>query len=278
MTEHDGTEPRDLRLVGRTEDATHLELADRDGATFHLRISDTLRATINQPRLSSVSDEPEEVMTIKEIQRRLRAGESIEAIARAGNISTEKVERFAGPVLQERTYVISQAEKSHLRKDSHSLTLGEAVHQRLAPLGVDMELVQWNASRKEDGTWHLVCSYPNRDGAGSASWIFDMAKRTLSSHDDGARWISGEEPVKATRPENGFVSPTNESAERREPPRLVAVRTTPTESEPEKPTTPAASQDVLDIEPDAKKDGVKRRISIPSWDDIMFGKKNKEEE
>ena len=32
-----------------------------------------------------------------------------------------------------------------------------------------MELVQWNAARKEDGTWHVVCTYPNRDGAGSAS-------------------------------------------------------------------------------------------------------------
>jgi hypothetical protein len=56
------------------------------------------------------------------------------------------------------------------------------------------------------------------------------------------------------------------------------VRTTPTESEPEKPATPVASQETLDIEPDAKRDGVKRRISIPSWDDIMFGKKNKEDD
>lgn len=277
MSEHEG-QPRDLRLVGRTEDGTHLEFADREGETFQVRISDTLRATVNQPRLTSVSDEPQEVMTIKEIQRRLRAGETIDEIARAGNISTEKVERFAGPVLQERTYVISQAEKSPLRKDAHALTLGDAVTQRLAPLGVDMDLVQWNAARKEDGTWHVVCSYPNRDGAGSASWNFDMTKRTLTCVDDGARWISGEEPMKPARQDNGFIANAPDTGERREPPRLVAVRTTPTESEPDKPATPTASQDTLDIEPDAKRDGVKRRISIPSWDDIMFGKKNKEEE
>ncbi|MFZ9542382.1 MAG: septation protein SepH [Candidatus Nanopelagicaceae bacterium] len=277
MSENDGQEPRDLRLIGRTEDGTHLELADRDGATFQVRISDTLRATINQPRLTPVTDEPQEVMTIKEIQRRLRAGETMDAIARLGNISVEKVERFAGPVLQERTFIISQAEKTPLRKDSHALTLGDAVQQRLAPLGVNMELVQWNASRKDDGSWLIVCSYPNRDGAGNASWNFDSAKRTLSSVDDGARWISGEEQPKPPRQENGFVA-NQGTTDHREPPRLVAVRTTPTESEPEKPATPVASQETLDIEPDAKRDGVKRRISIPSWDDIMFGKKNKDEE
>ena len=156
MSENDSNEPRDLRLIGRTEDGTHIELADRDGATFHVRISDTLRATVNQPRLMPVSDEPQEVMTIKEIQRRLRAGEAMEAIARLGNVSIEKVERFAGPVLQERTFIISQAEKTSLRKDSHSLTLGDAVQQRLAPLGVNMDLVQWNVSRKDDGAWLLV--------------------------------------------------------------------------------------------------------------------------
>ena len=277
MSENDSNEPRDLRLIGRTEDGTHIELADRDGATFHVRISDTLRATVNQPRLMPVSDEPQEVMTIKEIQRRLRAGESMESIAQLGNISIEKVERFAGPVLQERTFIISQAEKTSLRKDSHSLTLGDAVQQRLAPLGVNMDLVQWNASRKDDGAWLLVCSYPNRDGAGTATWNFDSVKRTLSSVDDGARWISGEEQPKPTRQENGFVANSG-TTDHREPPRLVAVRTTPIDDEPEKPVTPVAAQETLDIEPDAKRDGVKRRISIPSWDDIMFGKKNKDEE
>ena len=277
MSANDSNEPRDLRLIGRTEDGTHIELADRDGATFHVRISDTLRATVNQPRLMPVSDEPQEVMTIKEIQRRLRAGEAMEAIARLGNVSIEKVERFAGPVLQERTFIISQAEKTSLRKDSHSLTLGDAVQQRLAPLGVAMDLVQWNASRKDDGTWLLVCSYPNRDGLGNATWSFDSSKRTLASVDDGARWISGEEQPKPPRQENGFVANTG-GGDHREPPRLVAVRTTPIESEPEKPAAPVASQETLDIEPDAKRDGVKRRISIPSWDDIMFGKKNKDDE
>jgi hypothetical protein len=45
----------------------------------------------------------------------------------------------------------------------------------------------------------------------------------------------------------------------------------------ETPTAPAL-QETLEIEPEAKRDGVKRRISIPSWDDIMFGSKRDKDE
>jgi hypothetical protein len=55
-----------------------------------------------------------------------------------------------------------------------------------------------------------------------------------------------------------------------QPPRLVAVRTDPMiDDQP---------QEQKEIAPDAKKDGVTKRISIPSWDDIMFGRSKKKEE
>ena len=50
------SEPTDLRLIGRSADGGELELVDLDGNQFNLRISDTLRANINQPRLSAVSN------------------------------------------------------------------------------------------------------------------------------------------------------------------------------------------------------------------------------
>jgi hypothetical protein len=33
---------------------------------------------------------------------------------------------------------------------------------------------------------------------------------------------------------------------------------------------------VEEIDEDAQRDGVTRRIKIPSWDDIMFGKKDED--
>ena len=44
----------ELRVTGRSEDGSHLLLTDHEDKEFTLRISDNLRATINQPRLASV--------------------------------------------------------------------------------------------------------------------------------------------------------------------------------------------------------------------------------
>ena len=77
----------ELRVNGKSEDGLYLSLLDSDGKEFSVRISDTLRSTVNQPRLMSVQDEEAAPISVKEIQRRLRTGESPESIAQDGNIS-----------------------------------------------------------------------------------------------------------------------------------------------------------------------------------------------
>lgn len=284
MNSDQPTENKDLRVVGRSEDGNHLELTDVGGGTYSVRISDSLRATVNQARLSAVVDQAPEIMGIKEIQARLRSGESADEISRLGNVSMEKIERFSGPIMQERAYILDLAQKTPLRKDSQSQTLADLVLHRLAPRGVDMNLVNWNTSRNEDGSWNINLDYPNRDGAGTATWSFDSLRRTLTSQDEGARWIGGEESLAkpAPRIDHGMIFPTGDTTNsERQAPRLVSVRTDPMQEEdnPIETTSAPALQETLDIEPEAKQDGVKRRISIPSWDDIMFGsKRDKEEE
>ena len=144
MNSDEPSENKDLRVVGRSEDGNHLELTDNGGGTYTVRISDSLRATVNQAKLAAVLDQTLEVMTIKEIQARLRAGERADEISRIGNVSIEKIERFSGPIMQERAYIVDLAQKTPLRKDSQSQTLAELVLHRLAPRGVDMNLVNWN--------------------------------------------------------------------------------------------------------------------------------------
>jgi hypothetical protein len=275
----------DLRLVGRSEDGTELELTDQDGNNFSLRISDHLRATVNQPRLVAVTSADEKIFTtVKEIQSRLRAGESADSIARATEWDIEKIDRFSGPIMQERAFVIGQALATALRRDPHSPTLMAAAIAQLAPRGVDMQLVEWNTWRRDDGLWNIILSYPISTGAGVANWAFDTTNRTIVSEDDGARWISGEEkPSRPATPSHGMVFPTENSTPA---PRLVAVK-------PEEPirisshpsgldasveTTPQSAAPREELEPEAKRDGVTKRIRIPSWDDIMFGKKSEESE
>ncbi len=271
----------DLRLVGRSEDGTELELTDNEGKSFSLRISDQLRATINQPRLVAVVSEDEVLYTsVKEIQSRLRAGESSDSIVRSTEWDAEKIERFSGPIMQERAFVIGQALATALRRDPHSPTLMAATIAQLSPRGVDMQLVEWNTRRTDDGCWNIILNYPLTTGSGEANWSFSPDNRTLIAVDEGASWISGDEkPLRASTPTHGMVFPVEPSASNPAP-RLVAVR-------PEEPirisSTPVSAESTAkkvreDVEPEAKRDGVTKRIRIPSWDDIMFGKKEEESE
>jgi hypothetical protein len=259
------SESTDLRLTGRSADGTELELVDQDGNKFNLRISDSLRANVNQPRLAAVTDFQEEVSTtVKEVQARLRGGESIDSISRTTDWSIEKVENFAGPILQERAFIIAQALATQIKREPHAPYLETAVSAKLAPRGVDMATVEWNTHRKPDGNWQVTLYYPLRDGysddaKGEATWLFNLGRRSLLADDDGARWIGGEE--KQQRPETTVGMVYTEA------PRLVSIKE---EIEPYKPTSITAVEDLPDEE--AKKDGVTKRIKIPSWDDIMFGK------
>ena len=282
---------KDLRTVGRSHDGESLELHDLDGNSYLLRINDYLRSLINQPTpspLRSVSADPVAEISIKELQARLRAGESMESISENGRVSMEKIERYSQPILQERSYIISLAQKSEIKKMKS--TLLEVVEAKLAPRGVDMKQCEWNTYRNDDGTWQILLNYPTRDGKGSAEWRYENTKRRVESADDGARWIFDEEAA----PVEAVVRPLrNEEA----PPRLISIRSTPTvapveeylddsegDFEDDFSSSDEGAEDLqsshdlsdeldldVDIPSDARRDGVKRKVSIPSWDDIMFG-------
>ena len=255
----------ELRLTGKNPEGTHLTLTNPIGEEFTVRISDTLRATVNQPRLAAVAASDDvETMSVKEIQRRLRSGETMDVIARDGRISVEKVERFAGPILQERVYILDQAFAVVLRKESarEQETFQDVVSSRLAPMGVDSDSLSWNTWRIDDGTWTIDLSYPNRDGHGSATWNFDLNRRSITATNENARWMLGQEPApRVQTPGLVHAEPSHPSRiidsipdpePVRETPRLVAIRETPREED--------------------RAEGISGRAKVPSWDEIMFGR------
>ena len=186
----------ELRLTGKTEDGNHLALVDNEGNNYSVRISDNLRATVNQPRLTSVpASDATETMSVREIQRRLRAGESFEQVAREGQITVDKVERFSGPIMQEREYILDRARELVMRKDAYrsDLTFSDVVLAKLSPRGVDTDQISWNTWRLPDGIWHIELHFPNRDGSGVATWNFDMARRALEATDGNGAWLLDEE-------------------------------------------------------------------------------------
>ncbi|MEJ0014825.1 MAG: septation protein SepH [Actinomycetota bacterium] len=97
----------DLRLIGRSDDGSTLELQSPDGTSYTLGISDHLRSLVNQPKLFAVTQQDDQQgVTVRDIQARLRSGESIDSIARSTDWSPEKIDKFSGPIMQERAYII----------------------------------------------------------------------------------------------------------------------------------------------------------------------------
>ncbi len=247
-----------LHLVGRSKDGRSLHLEDSDGEKYLLDIDDALKSAINAPvlKLAHFEDEPQGPPTPREIQALLRAGNSIEEISRQREIDIEKIERFAGPILRERSHTALQALRTLVRRDrgSEGRPLIEVVNDRLSQSGVDENSLEWDSWRREDGSWAVSLRYPTRDGEGSARWILDPTRRTLSADDDGARWLTGDERA----PQDKIAMQTSSRFEAKDAPRLQPVRST----------------DGIDAK--ATKDGVTKRAAVPSWDDIMFGVKRED--
>jgi len=269
----------ELRLNGKTDDGLHLSLHDADGNEFTVRVSDSLRSAVNQQRLVAVVSNDEPTISIKEIQRLLRAGQTADQIARENNISIEKVERFAGPILSERIYIIDQAQQIVIRKEGgrDAVTLLGVVISRLAPRNIDSSELSWDTWRLEDGTWTIELHYPNSSGVGIAQWSFDSVVRTITSMDENARWMMGDEPAPRQLPTPGLVpTETSHPSERR----IIDVY-----SEFRKEVSEEEIEDVVEEirevprlavireEPDdeASRDGITARAKVPSWDEIMFG-------
>jgi hypothetical protein len=279
----------ELRLDGRTDDGLYLSLRDQEGEQYTVRVSDTLRATVNQQRLNSVPDNEEPTISIKEIQRLLRTGQTSEQISQEYGVSIEKIERFAGPIISERIYIIDQAQQIVVRKeiDRDPVTLIQTITSRLAPRGIDATTLSWDTWRLENGIWTVELHYPHTGGVGVAQWSFDPLLRSLTSMDENARWMMGDEPAPRQLSKPGLVSTdTTHPSERRsaenqgvnieEKNPFDGFDNEKFEDEKIAPLVPRLA--VIREEPDdeASRDGITARAKVPSWDEIMFGIKPEE--
>jgi hypothetical protein len=203
---------QDLTLVGLTEDKSKLVLVSDSGDEYTLAADAKLRAALrgDHARLGQLEIKMDSALRPRDIQARIRAGESPEAVAQAAQTSVDRIMGYATPVLAERAHIADRAQRASVRRkagEGPARLLGDAVAERLRAKNVDPESVEWDAWRREDGRWTLVADYPSGERTRRAEFVFDAPGRYVVAEDDEARWLVGEQSARKTgQPRSGTGS------------------------------------------------------------------------
>ena len=207
---------QELRFVAVSEDGRYAVLAvPGRSARFTLPIDERLRAVAlgQTSRLAQYEIEVESPLRPKEIQARIRAGETVEEIADAAGIAVERVRWFEAPILAERAYAADQAQLASVRRQGDATPgprLGEIVTERLKVFGSDPEDAQWDAKKLGDGSWQVQLTFISGGRLHTAEWTFDPRRRHVLPADDNAARMSlpGTEPPQPAAPAPGEATVT----------------------------------------------------------------------
>jgi hypothetical protein len=179
-----------LRLVAVSEDGSYAVLvAPGSSGRFALPVDDRLRIVARGQfsRLAQYEIEVESPLRPKEIQDRIRAGETAEEIADAAGVPIERVRRFEGPVLAERAFRAQEAQRAALRQPGDSgpgRPLLEVVGERLRGFGADPEEAEWDSRKRPDGDWQVRLAFSSGSRPYLAEWVFDPRRRHVTPADD----------------------------------------------------------------------------------------------
>ena len=189
---------RTARLVGLSMDGKSLIVTTDDGEELQIAADDRLRAAIrgDRPRLGQLEIEMKTSLSPRDIQTRIRAGESLEDVTRLAGIPLDRVERFAAPVLAEREHIAAVAMSASVRRrgeTSGHRSLRITVTERLVTRGVDIDTVRWDSYRLDDGRWAVTADYTSGVDSRHACFTYDPRSRFSVAANDEARRLLGEQ-------------------------------------------------------------------------------------
>lgn len=193
---------RPVRFVALSEDGQALVLADEVGRLLALPIDERISTVLHTepgsaPPLAVATPAVDLVPSLspRDIQARIRSGESAEDVARIAGVPVDRVLRYAGPVLQERAMLAQHARRTRLKGAEKPTPLAEVVNGRLAQHGIDTEKISWDAYRRDDGTWRIIATWPSGKATAQAIWDLDKTRQNVTPHDDMAQYLCAERPT-----------------------------------------------------------------------------------
>ncbi|WP_199431321.1 septation protein SepH [Qaidamihabitans albus] len=279
---------RALRVVGLHEDGK--SIVCEDPATrerFLLPADERLRAAArgDATRLGQIEIELESQMRPREIQTRIRAGETVEQVAAAAGVPMARVERFAYPVLLERSRTAEVAQQAHpVREDGPDVqTLGEIVAYSFGVRGQDYSKARWDSWRGDDGKWIVGLRWQAGRSDNRARWAFSPGAHggTVTALDEHAEALldpnSYRTPraVEHTTPVAPEAEQTTLDYSAEEPGSNVIeapIREPREDDTTELPRVPGDDQ-VPPEEQSARPAKTKKKghPAVPAWEDVLLG-------
>jgi DUF3071 family protein len=217
---------RQLHFVGLTEDGTSLVLQPPDGGeNYGVTLDAVLRHAVASVPLETPNEGPADVpdqptaaarppeaateqspIVPREIQIRVRAGESPEHVAESLGVPLERIVRFAAAAVDERRRIAEEARRARARHtapegaESKVVVFGEAVDARFTAHGISAFDVRWDSHRREDGEWIVVARWLGGSGEHEARWVFSRAARNVTPVDDAAADLLSDRPIRPVAP------------------------------------------------------------------------------
>jgi hypothetical protein len=246
---------RELTVVGLDVDGKHIICESKKPAErFLLPADDRLRAAVRgeaaRSRQSETDIEVASVLSPKEIQARIRAGASVEQVAESAGGDITRVERFAHPVLLERSRAAELATAAHpVLADGPAVhTLLETVATALVARGLDHDATTWDAWKNADGRWTVQLTWQVGLSENVAHFRFMPGAHggTATALDDPASELIDPDFDRPLRP----VAPVAQLDFENEP--------VPDES--------AAEEPVVTARPRPRR----HRPPVPAWEDVLL--------
>jgi len=243
----------DLEFIAFSDDGSFIILQNAAGEWIEVAIKKDTQVVPPPTPIEKIEN-----LSPREIQFRIRAGLNPEELAAQTGTELSRIMIFAPPVLQERAYVAQKASNTIIRKASGTGPLIDVVLARLSPLSIDIQMLEWDAARREDGRWNISLSYPSKEGSRKATWLYDARNSALVPSDEEARWLMGESTPKSSTPT--ATQPT-EFIRMDQTPRLKVVPSTP---EPEEVSS------TIEEETESTENSIKQSTEQPT--DPQLGK------
>ena len=185
---------RELHVVALSSDGKHLVLSAKKGSlrgSYLVRVGPRLTRALDGELREPGSEPPappaESALTPKEIQSRLRAGQSPDRVAKAAGVPVDRITRFEGPVLSERALILDAVRAATLiraRSGPSAAALGDAVRLNLAERGTGTpDSDDWTTFRRPDGRWVVRLEVTVRGRSRRAEWLWEPTAREISAND-----------------------------------------------------------------------------------------------